>query len=82
MLPLGAPLTWAQSSGGSYTLRKVVIAGGSRSSGAPFSAIVTTAQPVAGVSNGGPYRLRAGFHPIRAGSDRLFCSGFETTLCP
>jgi hypothetical protein len=85
-LVLSASVTWAQSSGGPYTLRKVVIASGAQSNGAPFAAVLTVGQPVAGTSNGGPYRLRAGIHPLRAGAtgggDRVFCDGFESNACP
>ena len=86
-LALSASATWAQSSGGPYTLRKVVIASGAQSNGATYSTVLTAAQPLAGTSNGGPYQLRAGVHLLRAsggnaGGDRVFCDGFESNVCP
>ena len=86
-LALAASAAWAQSAGGPYTLRKVVIASGAQSNAAPYGAVLTAAQPVAGVSNGGPYSLRAGIHPLRTGGgtvggDRVFCDGFESATCP
>lgn len=84
-LAIVASAPWAQS-GGPYTLRKVVIAGGVGASGGTYSAVLTAAQPVAGESAGASYRLRAGIHPLRpsglVNNDRVFCDGFESTPCP
>ena len=76
----------AQSvSGGIYTVRKFVIAGGGGDpQGAPFRASVSVGQSAAQVSNGGGYRLVSGFHQARSqgsGADLLFCSSFEDTPC-
>lgn len=76
----------AQSvSGGSYTVRKFVIAGGGGDpQGAPYRASVTAGQSAAQVSNGGGYRLVSGFHQARpqgGGADLLFCSSFEDAPC-
>ena len=76
----------AQStSGGPYTIRKFVIAGGGgQPQGAPYRAAVTAGQSAAQISNGGGYRLVSGFHPARgsaAAPDTLFCSSFENAPC-
>ena len=85
-LALVAGTAWAQSSGGPYTLRKSVIASGVRAHGETLALTVTAAQPVAGLTTGGSYRIVAGIHPLRDTSgpvgDRLFCDGFESTACP
>jgi hypothetical protein len=76
----------AQSvSGGAYSVRKFVIAGGGgEPQGAMYRAAVTIGQSAVQVSNGGGYRLVSGFHPAKApggNSDALFCSSFENTPC-
>lgn len=76
----------AQSvSGGTYTVRKFVIAGGGGSpQSATYRASVTVGQAAAMVSAGGSYRLVSGFHQAKApssGGDILFCSGFENSPC-
>jgi hypothetical protein len=85
---ISAATAQAQSqsqSGGAYTMRKFVIAGGGASpQGAPYRATVTAGQSVAMVSNGGSYRLVSGFHQAKSAgnsSDTLFCSSFEDTPC-
>ena len=70
----------AQSSGGSYTLRKSVIGAGAEMQGAPYRLVATAAQPSAAVATGGTYRLTGGFHQ-RSGPGPLFCIGFEDTAC-
>lgn len=72
----------AQSSGGPYTMRKEVVAGGgARSTGAAYVATVTAAEPGAHVQTGGSYRLTGGFHGPQGDSGRIFCDGFEDTPC-
>ena len=78
-------LSAQSTSGGVYTVRKFVIAGGGGDAqGAPYRASVTVGQSAAMVSNGGSYRLISGFHQAQTqGStvDALFCSNFEDTPC-
>lgn len=73
-------LAMAQSSGGSYTLRKSVIGAGVTGQAAPYRLVSTAGQPSAGVAAGGSYRLTGGFHQPDT-SGRLFCNGFENTAC-
>lgn len=82
MLPVALAL--AQSSGGSYTLRKVVVAGGGVDAAAqPYVMVATTGQAIATVHTGGSYRLTGGFHgPVAPRGDRILCDGFESTPCP
>jgi hypothetical protein len=79
------PVSSQSTSGGTYTIRKFVIAGGGgQPQGAPYRAAVTVGQSVAQVSNGGGYRLVSGFHHAKgssAAADTLFCSSFENTAC-
>lgn len=73
----------AQSSGGSYTLRKQAIAGGVAATGGSYRLTGTVGQPAAAVQQAGSYRLTGGFHgPAGAAGDCLLCSGFENTPCP
>ena len=73
----------AQSTGGSYTQRKHVIASGVLASGGSYRLTGTVGQPAASVQQAGSYRLTGGFHgPTAAAGDRLLCSGFENTPCP
>jgi hypothetical protein len=86
LLLVQTPNAQAQSvSGGMYTVRKFVIAGGGGDpQGAPYRASITVGQSAAQVSNGGSYRLVSGFHQARSqggGADVLFCSSFEDTPC-
>jgi hypothetical protein len=83
LLVLISVATAQAQSGGAYTVRKFVIAGGGGDpQGAPYRASVTVGQSAAMVSNGGSYRLVSGFHQAQgAGSDALFCSSFEETPC-
>lgn len=77
----------AQSTGGTYTMRKQVIAnGGNRASAVPYVATVTIAEPIASAAQaGGTYRLSGGFHGPRGPSapplERIFCDGFEAAPC-
>lgn len=79
------PLSAEAISGGVYSLRKFVIAGGGgEPQGSPYRTAVTVGQSAAMVSNGGNYQLVSGFHQAKtAGSsaDALFCSSFEDTPC-
>lgn len=73
----------AQSTGGSYTQRKHVVASGVVASGGSYRLTGTVGQPAAAVQQAGSYRLTGGFHgPTAAAGDRLLCSGFENTPCP
>lgn len=82
LLPIA--LAVAQSTGGSYTLRKVVVAGGGVDSAAgPYTLVATAGQPIATVHTGGNYRLTGGFHgPVAPRADRILCDSFESTPCP
>ncbi len=84
LLLISAATVQAQS-GGAYTVRKFVIAGGGGDpQGAPYRASVTAGQSAAMVSNGGGYRLVSGFHQARSpgnSTDALFCSSFEDVPC-
>ena len=77
----------AQSTGGTYTMRKQVIAsGGNRASAGPYVATVTIAEPTASAAQlGATYRLTGGFHGPRGSSaplpERIFCDGFEAAPC-
>ncbi len=79
-LMLGATFATAQSTGGSYVLRKVVIASGAHADAATLQLTSTTGQPAAAVQAGGSFRLTGGFHGSRAGEpqpDAVFRNGFE-----
>jgi hypothetical protein len=79
---LPVTLSNAQSSGGTYVLRKFAVAGGGGEGNAPGLRVVDTVGQPAGVHVGGTYRLTGGFHkPANGASDRLFCDGFETSPC-
>lgn len=82
LLPVA--LAVAQSTGGSYTLRKVVVAGGGvDAAGQPYVLVATVGQPIATVHTGGSYRLTGGFHgPVSPRADRILCDSFESTACP
>lgn len=73
----------AQSSGGSYTLRKHLIGAGVSAQGTPYRMAGSAGQAVAGVASGGSYFVTAGFHQPRLPGPRdfLFCDGFETAAC-
>lgn len=64
--------------GGSYSLRKQVIAGGgATSSGGSYSLVGTIGQSVTGPTGAGATQLQQGFHAGVAGPDELFNDGFE-----
>jgi hypothetical protein len=64
--------------GGSYSLRKQVIAGGgAASSGGSYSLAGTVGQSVTGPTGSGASQLQQGFHAGVAGPDELFNDGFE-----
>lgn len=72
----------SQATGGAYTLRKSVLAGGGadRASGGAFRLTATVAQPIAHEQSAGSLRLTAGFHAPRASApagDAVFANGFE-----
>lgn len=73
----------AQSSGGSYTLRKHLIGAGVSAQGSPYRIAGSAGQAVAGVASGGAYFVTAGFHQPRLSGlrDYLFCDGFENSAC-
>jgi hypothetical protein len=77
LMPL---LAAAQSSGGVYVMRKQVIAAGGSATGAALQLTGTAAQPAAGVSSAGSYRLTHGFHQGRQSApvvDFIFANGFQ-----
>jgi hypothetical protein len=65
--------------GSTYAVRAAVIAGGgvSAARGPCFGLSGTAAQPVAGISEGGSYRLQSGFWGGVVQGDSLFRSSFE-----
>ncbi len=69
----------AQSSGGSYVLRKHVIGdGGVQASGAAIDLTASAGQVAPGVAAGGSFRATLGFHPAASGGALpLFRDGFE-----
>lgn len=72
----------AQSTGGDFTLKKSVIAGGSATAGGgDFQLAATAGQHDAGVMQGGDFTVRGGFWPAGAASvpntDGIFADGFE-----
>ncbi len=82
-LLLSALPVWALAqSGGSYTMRKHVIASGVVATGGSFRLTGTIGQPVATVQTAGNFRLTSGFHGPAASVDRLLCTGFENNACP
>ena len=87
LLVAGVAAAGAQSTGGTYTMRKQVIAsGGNRAMSGPYVATVTIAEPTASAAqSGGTYRLTGGFHGPRGPAvvlpERIFCDGFEAAPC-
>jgi hypothetical protein len=81
LVPAGS--AQAQSSGGSYTLRKHVIGAGVTAQGSPYRIVATSGQAPAGSASGGGYFVTAGFHQPRLSGlrDLIFCNGFENTAC-
>lgn len=83
LILLGLPAVWAsaQSSGGSYVLRKVALAnGGGRPMAAGLTVTATVGQSAVALQSGGNYRLTGGFHTPRSSAappDALFRNGFE-----
>lgn len=69
----------AQSSGGSFVLRKHVISdGGVQASGDAIDVTATAGQVGPGVAVGGSFRATLGFHPAASGGALpLFRDGFE-----
>jgi hypothetical protein len=64
--------------GGSYSLRKQVIAGGgAASNGGSYSLVGTIGQSVTGPTGSGASQLQQGFHAGVARADELFNDGFE-----
>lgn len=73
-----ASLHAGDPSGGSYSLRKQVIAGGgTASSGGNYTLVGTIGQSVVGPTGAGASQLQQGFHAGVAGPDELFNDGFE-----
>lgn len=80
LLCLVPGLSQAQSSGGTYVLRKHAIAGGGgQASGGSYQLVSTTGQSNASVASGGSYRLVGGFHQPAAAvpPQVVFANGFE-----
>lgn len=82
LLACSLPLCVPAQSGGSYRVRKQVIAAGIVASGGSYRLTGTVGQPVAAVQSAGNYRLTGGFHGPQADADRLLCNGFEDSGCP
>jgi hypothetical protein len=78
-LIVSASVVAAQSSGGSFVLRKYVIAdGGVQASGDAVDVTATAGQVAPGVALGGSFRATLGFHPAASGGALpLFRDGFE-----
>lgn len=72
---------WAQSSGGSYTMRKQVIGAGAVAAAGSYRLTGTVAEPGAAQSASTQFRLTGGFHTPRSGGS-IFCDGFENAACP
>lgn len=74
-----ASVVAAQSSGGSFVLRKHVIAdGGVQASGDAVDVTATVGQAAPGVAAGGSFRATLGFHPAASGGAvPLFRDSFE-----
>ena len=71
----------AQSSGGDFAITRQVIAGGGTSAqGGDFGLAGTAAQAAPGVSSGGAFTVRGGFHVPAPRGDPLFSDGFEGVL--
>lgn len=79
LLPLSAVLLANTPQGGSYTLRKQVIAaGGTTSSGGAYRLIGTVGQSVVDRISGGTQQIQQGFHTTGGERpDGLFNDGFE-----
>ncbi len=78
-------LSLAQSAGGTYRIRKQVIAAGVEATGGTYRLVGTVGQAIASTQTGGAYRVQGGFHAaLGAGGtvDRFFCDGFENGGCP
>ena len=71
----------AQSSGGTYVMKKDIIAAGGQQASAPGSVLVgTVGQSAAGPATGGTYVLTGGFHGPTSTAVRpeaIFRDGFE-----
>jgi hypothetical protein len=79
---LGTSAAFAQSSGGAFTITKQVIAGGGGEvQGAPYTAVVTIGQALAGTQSGGTFQLIGGFHApavaLPPTDDAVFKDSFE-----
>ena len=81
LLPVALAL--AQATGGTYTLRKYVVAGGVDAAGGAYTLVATVGQAEASPAQaGGVYRLTGGFHAPRAPRvDRILCDSFENSSC-
>jgi hypothetical protein len=83
LLVLAPVFALAQSSGGPYTMRKQVIAGGGvTASGGAYRLVGTVSEPLVAAATGGSFRLQGGFHAPAARPDALLCDGFEDAPCP
>jgi hypothetical protein len=78
---LSTSVAFAQSSGGTFTITKQVIASGGEVQGAPYAAVVTMGQAVAGMQSGGTFQLIGGFHAPAVAppptDDAVFKDSFE-----
>lgn len=74
-------LGFAQSSGGSFVMKKDVIAAGGQQASAPGTVLVgTVGQSAAATATGGSYALTGGFHGPATSAvlpEALFSNGFE-----
>lgn len=80
------PSARAESSGGTYVMRRFVIAnGGQHASGGTYVAESTIGESTASnAATGGTFSLRGGFQQpaAEAPGNALFCDSFENTTCP
>lgn len=68
----------AQSAGGDFAITRQVIAGGGASASAgDFGVVGTAGQSAPGISSGGDFTIRGGFHVPADRDDALFSDGFE-----
>lgn len=78
LLLVAVDVSIAQSSGGSFTLRKQAAVAGGRSSAASVALIQSLSEPGAGAQSGGSFRVTGGLQTPRfVQTDEVFGNGFE-----
>lgn len=69
-------LASAQSSGGSFSITRSVVAPATSSSAGAFALTATIGQPATADSSAGAFQLQSGY-AVRVSSDDIFNNGFE-----